>query len=50
MSLRINGEEIDDELIEAEFRQVKGHYERTLQVSCCERDPEFLGYATPGYC
>ncbi|MCB1227257.1 MAG: peptidylprolyl isomerase [Verrucomicrobiales bacterium] len=45
MSLRINGEEIDDELIEAEFRQVKGHYERTLQVSCCERDPEFLGYA-----
>lgn len=45
MALIINGEEIDDETIEAEFRQVKGHYERTLQVACCERDPEFRGYA-----
>jgi parvulin-like peptidyl-prolyl isomerase len=45
MALSINGEEIDDEVIEAEFRQVKGHYERTLQVSCCERDPEFLATA-----
>jgi parvulin-like peptidyl-prolyl isomerase len=41
MSLFINGEEIDEEIIEGEFRQIKGHYERTLQVSCCERDPEF---------
>ena len=45
MALIINGEEIDGEIIEAEFRQVKGHYERLLQVACCERDPEFLGYA-----
>lgn len=45
MALIINGETIDDEIIEAEFRQVKGHYERTLQVACCERDPEFQGYA-----
>jgi hypothetical protein len=45
MALIINGEEIDDEVIEAEFRNVKGHYERLLQVSCCERDPEFQGYA-----
>jgi hypothetical protein len=45
MALIINSEEIDDELIEGEFRQIKGHYERTLQVACCERDPEFLGYA-----
>lgn len=45
MPLIINGEEIDEDIIEAEFRQVKGHYERTLQVACCERDPEFRGYA-----
>ena len=45
MALIINGEEVDDEVIEGEFRNVKGHYERTLQVSCCERDPEFRRYA-----
>lgn len=45
MALIINGEEVDDEIIEGEFRNVKGHYERLLQVSCCERDPEFRGYA-----
>ncbi len=41
MALIVNGEEIDDEIIENEFRTVKGHFERTLQVACCERDPEF---------
>lgn len=45
MALIINGEEIDDEVVEGEFRNVKGHYERTLQVACCERDQEFRGYA-----
>ena len=45
MAFIINGETIDEEIIEAEFRQIKGHYERTLQVACCERDPEFQGYA-----
>ncbi|HEY1053145.1 MAG TPA: peptidyl-prolyl cis-trans isomerase [Prosthecobacter sp.] len=45
MALIINGEQIDDEIIEAEFRQIKGHFERTLQVACCERDPEFRGMA-----
>jgi parvulin-like peptidyl-prolyl isomerase len=45
MALIINGEEIDDEVIEGEFRNVKGHYERLLQVACCERDSEFRGYA-----
>lgn len=45
MALIINGEEIDDEVVESEFRNVKGHYERTLQVACCERDNEFRGYA-----
>ncbi len=41
MALIINGETIDEEIIEGEFRQVKGFFERTLQVACCERDPEF---------
>ena len=45
MALIINGEEIDEEIIESEFRQIKGHYERTLQVACCERDPEFRSTA-----
>ena len=45
MALIINSEEVDDEIIEGEFRNVKGHYERMLQVSCCERDLEFRGYA-----
>lgn len=45
MPFIINGEAIDEDIIEAEFRQIKGHYERTLQVACCERDPEFRGYA-----
>lgn len=45
MALIINSEHIDDEIIEAEFRQIKGHFERTLQVACCERDPEFRGMA-----
>lgn len=45
MALIINGEHIDDEIIEAEFRDIKGWHERTLQVACCERDPEFRATA-----
>ncbi len=45
MGLIINGESIDDEIIDGEFRNIKSHYERLLQVSCCERDPEFRGRA-----
>jgi hypothetical protein len=45
MALIINGEQIDDEVIESEFNQIKGHFERTLQVACCERDPEFRARA-----
>jgi parvulin-like peptidyl-prolyl isomerase len=41
MALIINGEHIDDEIIAAEFRHIKGHFERTLHVACCERDLEF---------
>lgn len=45
MALIVNGEEIDDEIIDGEFRTIKGHFERTLQVACCERDPEFRAMA-----
>jgi hypothetical protein len=45
MALIVNGQEIDEDVIEAEFAQIKAHYERTLQVACCERDPEFRVYA-----
>jgi len=45
MALTINGETIDDEIIEQEFRHIKSHFERTLQVACCERDPEFRNMA-----
>lgn len=45
MALIINHETISDEVIEEEFRHIKGHFERTLQVACCERDPEFRAMA-----
>ena len=45
MALIVNEETISDEVIEEEFRHIKGHYERTLQVACCERDPEFRSMA-----
>ena len=45
MALIINHETIDDEVIEGEFRHIKGHFEPTLQVACCERDPEFRAMA-----
>ena len=45
MALIVNDETIDEEVIEQEFRTIKGHYERTLQVSCCERDSEFRSMA-----
>lgn len=45
MALIINGETIDDERIEEEFRHIKGQFERALQVACCERDPEFRAMA-----
>jgi len=45
MSLTINGESVEDGLIDAEFSQIKAHFERQANISCCERDDEFLGYA-----
>jgi parvulin-like peptidyl-prolyl isomerase len=45
MPLLINGQRIEDEALSAEFASVKGYYERLGNVSCCERDEEFRGYA-----
>lgn len=45
MPLNINGEIVDPSLIDQEFSSIKSYYESLAQVSCCERDEEFLGYA-----
>ena len=39
--LRVNGELIDPNLVEETFSRIKTEAEQRLQVSCCERDPEF---------
>lgn len=45
MSLIINGRPIEDAVLDAEFGQIKAYAERTSNVSCCERDPEFRAEA-----
>ena len=45
MPLVVNGEAIDQSLIDQEFSSIKAYYEGLAQVSCCERDAEFIGYA-----
>ena len=45
MPLTINGELVDEGLLDAEFSQIKAHFEQQANVSCCERDDEFMGYA-----
>ena len=45
MSLIINGQRIHDDLLGAEFAGIKSYHERMGNVSCCERDEEFRGYA-----
>lgn len=44
-SLSINGEVIPAGLLQEEFEAIKANYERMGSMSCCERDPEFRGYA-----
>jgi hypothetical protein len=39
--LRVNGEWVDQELVEETFHRIKTAEEQRLEVSCCERDPEF---------
>ncbi|MBC8244811.1 MAG: peptidyl-prolyl cis-trans isomerase [Verrucomicrobia bacterium] len=45
MPLMVNGQTIDDAVIEQEFSAIKAHYESLGSISCCERDDEFRGYA-----
>jgi hypothetical protein len=45
MGLIINGQRVDDALVGAEFAGIKSYHERIGNVSCCERDEEFRGYA-----
>jgi len=45
MPLVVNGQTIDDTVIEQEFSAIKAHYESLGSISCCERDDEFRGYA-----
>lgn len=45
MPLAINGEDVPDSLVEQEFSAIKAHFESLGNVSCCERDGEFRGYA-----
>ena len=45
MGLIINGQRVDDSLLGAEFAGIKSYHERQGNVSCCERDEEFRGYA-----
>ena len=43
--LRVNGELIDPNLLEEAFARIKSEAEARLQISCCERDPEFMAQA-----
>lgn len=43
--LRINGELIDPNLVEEAFSRIKSEAEARLQISCCERDSEFMKQA-----
>lgn len=45
MPLIVNGQRIEDAVVESEFASIKAYYENLGNVSCCERDPEFRGYA-----
>jgi hypothetical protein len=40
--IRVNGELLDPSLVEATFSRIKGEAEARLQISCCERDDEFM--------
>lgn len=45
MALVINGQQVDDAVLGSEFASIKAYFESLGNVSCCERDPEFRGYA-----
>src|SRR5947209_1877549 len=45
MALIVNGKPIDDAILYSEFSSIKSYFESLGNVSCCERDDEFRGYA-----
>jgi parvulin-like peptidyl-prolyl isomerase len=45
MPLTVNGKTANEEALYAEFSQIKSYFESLGNVSCCERDDEFRGYA-----
>ena len=45
MAIVINGQRVEDDVLNAEFSSIKSYFESLGNVSCCERDPEFRGYA-----
>jgi parvulin-like peptidyl-prolyl isomerase len=45
VALLINGQRIEDSILQSEFSEIKTYFERLGNVSCCERDEEFRGYA-----
>jgi hypothetical protein len=45
MPILINGQRVDDAVVDAEFSNIKAYHESLGNVSCCERDPEFRATA-----
>jgi parvulin-like peptidyl-prolyl isomerase len=45
LAIVINGQRVEDDVLNAEFSNIKSYFESLGNVSCCERDPEFRGYA-----
>jgi parvulin-like peptidyl-prolyl isomerase len=45
MSLIVNGKPASEDALYAEFSSIKSYFEQLGNVSCCERDEEFRGYA-----
>lgn len=45
MAFIINGERIEDSVLEEEFDSIKDHYQSMGEVVCCDRDQEFWDYA-----
>ena len=45
MPLIVNGQRIEDTIVDGEFAGIKAYHESLGNVSCCERDPEFRGMA-----
>lgn len=45
MGYLINGQKIDDSVLEDEFESIKDHYQSLGEVVCCDRDQEFWSYA-----